>query len=211
MNLLAMYTFAKEAVIASGWQHQIDWQASRNIDDVTEQEFLRDYAWVVMNSGMRFNVTKKLFPKWDQAFHEFKRASVIVAWENGCRAAALEAFGHKGKVEAVITTAKRIDKEGWPTIRKAIKKDPLVELKTFPFLGDVTKYHMAKNLGVDVAKPDRHLVRIADLAGEGDVQTFCRRISELSGDKVPVVDIVLWRYATIDKDYRTTLRAEMEK
>ena len=60
---------------------------------------------------------------------------------------------------------------------------------------------MAKNIGIQVAKPDRHLVRMAKAAGYSDVQLFCRTISQLSGDSIPVVDIVLWRFATIEKDY----------
>ena len=58
-----------------------------------------------------------------------------------------------------------------------------------------------------VAKPDRHLTRIANRAGYTEVQKFCIEISRLSGDSIPVVDIVLWRFATIESDYLNVLSA----
>ena len=65
----------------------------------------------------------------------------------------------------------------------------------------MTAYHLAKNIGLPVAKPNRHLIRIAQMEKYSDVQTLCGDISKLSGDSIPVVDIVLWRYATIERNY----------
>jgi hypothetical protein len=48
---------------------------------------------------------------------------------------------------------------------------------------------------------DRHLTRLASHAGYNDVQLFYRDISSQTGDSVPVVDIVLWRFATINENY----------
>ena len=31
--------------------------------------------------------------------------------------------------------------------------------------------------------------------------SMCRDIAQLIGDKISVVDVVLWRYATLDKNY----------
>lgn len=62
-----------------------------------------------------------------------------------------------------------------------------------------------KNLGIQVAKPDRHLVRIAQNYGFNDVQKFCSSISEKTNDPVSVVDLVLWRYATLDREYLSNL------
>jgi hypothetical protein len=70
-------------------------------------------------------------------------------------------------------------------------------LERIPFLGKITKYHAAKSLGFDCIKPDRHLVRIAKEHGYIDCNTMCNFISAETGDKVSLVDIVLWRAANL--------------
>ena len=74
-------------------------------------------------------------------------------------------------------------------------------LESFPFIGPITKFHLAKNIGIDVAKPDRHLSRISKMLGFASVQELCESISQRIDEKVSVVDLVIWRYATIDKKY----------
>lgn len=71
----------------------------------------------------------------------------------------------------------------------------------FPYIGPITYFHLAKNIGVHVAKPDRHLSRLVKELNISSVQTLCSYIGERTGDTIPVVDIVLWRYATITEDF----------
>ncbi|MCL4328727.1 MAG: hypothetical protein M1410_04010 [Candidatus Thermoplasmatota archaeon] len=82
-----------------------------------------------------------------------------------------------------------------------IIRNPFETLREFPYIGPVTYYHLAKNIGIPVAKPDRHLSRLASRSGFRDVQEFCEFLSRKTGDRIQVIDIVLWRYATITKDY----------
>ena len=56
------------------------------------------------------------------------------------------------------------------------------------------------------AKPDRHLVRIAGALGARSVDHLCRPLAEFSGDPVSVVDLVLWRFATLRTDYVELMR-----
>jgi len=81
----------------------------------------------------------------------------------------------------------------------AILEDPVLALRCLPYIGEITSYHLAKNLGADVAKPDRHLVRFAASQGFSDVHTLCSAISQVSGDPLRVVDVVLWRFL-VEKD-----------
>ena len=67
-----------------------------------------------------------------------------------------------------------------------------------PHIGPITKFHLARNLGLDYAKPDRHLVKIALAFGYSNVQAFCREASELTGDKIGLVDLVFWRFAVLN-------------
>jgi len=66
--------------------------------------------------------------------------------------------------------------------------------RTLPFIGPVTVQHLAKNLGVEAAKPDRHLTRLADRFGYETVQEMCSAISGRTGDSLSVTDLVLWRF-----------------
>ena len=77
-------------------------------------------------------------------------------------------------------------------------------LKTFDFIGPVTCYHLGKNIGLEVVKPDRHLVSIAQAAGFPTPRDLCEVISKITGDKITVVDLILWRYATLHTNYMST-------
>ncbi len=70
-------------------------------------------------------------------------------------------------------------------------------------IGPITSFHLAKNLGYPVAKADRHVQRLSDELGFRDAQQLCQYLSEWSGEPVPVVDVVLWRYATLAPNYLT--------
>ena len=108
---------------------------------------------------------------------------------------ALASFGNKRKLDAIIEVARRINAEGFDTIKEKILKQPIVELQKFPFIGPITAWHLAKNLGLPIAKPDRHLLKLSNWLGYGEnVHELCASIAESSGELVSVVDLILWRY-----------------
>ena len=68
-------------------------------------------------------------------------------------------------------------------------------------MGPVTACHLAKNLGLDVVKPDRHLLRIAAVTGYQSPYEMCCDIAKVTSDKLSVIDLVIWRFATIQRQY----------
>lgn len=194
---LEQYNEIKGFVISQGFQSEIEWQASRHYEDLNESDLLRELAWVVLASGMKEKIIRVKFPAIAEAFSSFSSAKTIAENRDRCISDALKIFGHKGKIPAIAEGAIKIDREGFAHLKARILTNPIKILQEFGFIGPITAYHLAKNLGLPVAKPDRHLVRIAAKNGFADVQRFCEYLSRLSGDSVPVVDIVLWRYATI--------------
>lgn len=74
--------------------------------------------------------------------------------------------------------------------------DKLAFCESLPWIGGITKYHLAKNFGADVAKPDVHLKRLADAAG-CTAQALCDRLARETGYRVGTVDVVLWRACAI--------------
>ena len=199
----AAYLKAKEVVLKAGFREEMLWQESVNFNGISESDFLREHAWVTLASGMSESVIRQLFHGVSSAFYYWASAKMIVENESHCRRLALNHFNNFRKIEAIINTARRITSYGFSRFKEDLRARPLELLQTLPYIGPVTCYHLAKNIGLPVAKPDRHLTRLANSVGYQDVQLFCKHISLLSGDSVPVVDIVLWRFAAITRGYLT--------
>ncbi len=172
------YLALKEKVIEAGYAGEVDWAGSITTC-VRPELFLEEYIWVVINAGMREQVARKIYTK----VMEVLFTGVPV----------LEVFAHAGKAAAITKMACEYN-EKFLCYDEAT--DKLAFLKTLPWIGDITKYHLAKNLGVQCVKPDRHLVRIAKSFGMEPFQ-MCLRISEQTGDMLTEVDQVVWRAANL--------------
>jgi hypothetical protein len=70
-------------------------------------------------------------------------------------------FNNIRRIEAIILIARNISSKGFDSFKKALYLDPLGVLQSLPYIGPVTCYHLAKNIGLQVAKPDHHLTRLA--------------------------------------------------
>jgi hypothetical protein len=200
-RLAEAYLTAREHVVANGYAGEIDWQESRSIHRVTETEFLREAAWVVLSAGMAEAVIKRVFPAISCAFCSWKSAADIVSQSRYCEARARLSFDNPAKVRAILDIAATVASNTFFAFRdRLIQRGPSL-LCTLPFIGPVTCLHLAKNLGLDVVKPDRHLVRMAKAAGMSDPAVLCEQIALVTGDCVATIDVVLWRYATLNRCY----------
>ena len=199
--LMDVYLTAKETVVARGFAWEIDWQADRRFDRIDESDFLRESAWTVLSAGFRETVVRKLFDPLCDAFLGLRSAAVIQANRAGCRRAALKVFNNRRKVNAILDIASVVDEMGFESVRRHIQHEDVRFLQTLPYIGSITAFHLAKNLGLPVVKPDRHLQRIAKAAGFSSPQELCQLISAHLGEPVQVVDVVLWRYATLFSNY----------
>lgn len=200
-ELFRAYMIAKERVIFCGYAHEIDWQDELSFDSITEQDFLREAAWVILSSGMRETVIRNKFPYISSAFYDWQSAKYIVRRNSKCRNEALTHFNNTPKINAIIKIATHISNNGFEIVHKKIECDGIEYISQFPYMGPATSYHLAKNIGLPVAKPDRHLKRIAAIVGYDSPHSMCIDIADLTGDKPSVVDLVLWRYATLCEDY----------
>jgi len=205
LRLASTYLDAKLAVIRAGYYPEIRWRPKR-IDRLTEPVFLREAAWVVLSSGMRETVIRRKFEAISAAFHNWKSAELIRADSAACEKAALRHFGHLRKIRAIATIATLVAQRGFARLKADLRTDPFETLRGLPYMGPATLRHLAKNIGFDVPKPDRHLIRIAEAARFESVDQLCRAISSIVGDQVSVIDSVLWRYATLRAEYVTDFR-----
>lgn len=200
-ELLAAYVVAKDAVIKKGFVAEIEWQDSIAFDEIDETTFLRESAWVVLSSGMREAVIRKKFPQVSSAFFEWESAKQIAKRSQLCQRRALLHFSHEPKIKAITSIAEYVFQQGFKSVRDRILREGIEYLVQFPYIGPATKYHLAKNIGIQAVKPDRHLLRVTQKVGYESPLSMCSDISRMVGDKISVVDLVIWRYATLHKDY----------
>lgn len=172
------YLTLKAKLIEFGYAEEIDWQTNLQPCD-NSISFRNEAIFVIINSGMKAQIARQIWDKVKFAMHQGYDISL--------------AFGHQGKVKAIKTIL-----VNYTTLfQQYISSSDKIEfLETLPYIGKITKYHLAKNLGFDVVKPDRHLVRIAKEYGM-NCNEMCEQLSKETGDKVSVIDIVLWRSANL--------------
>lgn len=200
-KIVDIYLHIKDTVINYGYSFEIEWQDSRQFSNLVESEFLSESAWVILSTGFKESVIRNIFYQVSVAFMNWTSARDIVNNANICELNALDVFRSRRKIAAILSLCYRVDEYGFDDIKNLINDNGISFLQSFDFIGPVTCYHLAKNIGLDVVKPDRHLLRIAKATRINDPYQLCSIISNATGDKLSVIDIVLWRYATLNKDY----------
>lgn len=194
MTPVSFYSSAKRRVIALGYGPEIEWQATQDPRSIVESEFLREAAWVIYCSGFKESVVRRRFNYLSLCFCEWSSAEAITIAGDQCINLAMHSLANRRKHEAVISIAKKIFSLGFNDYWMQVLKDPVGEFQQLSYIGPITSLHLAKNLGFDLAKPDRHLVRLKDHLGYESVEQMCGFIAKKSGDSVRVVDLVLWRF-----------------
>lgn len=173
---------------------EIEWQRSVSFESFTEQQFLRECAWVILCSGFREETVRRYFDYISLVHSDWESAEAVLDSYPLCVITASRAIDNRSKLEAIVAVARRVNGAGFLNFKEAILRDPISELCKLPYVGEVTSWHLAKNLGLNVAKPDRHLVRISENLGFTDAHALCQSLALLVGEQVKVVDLVIWRY-----------------
>lgn len=144
--------------------------------------FACEVIFVICNSGMKNTVAQTIFHR------------VMAALKRGVPVGKV--FGHARKaaaIEYLWRDRKRLRLE----LRKAAKEGWMLEYcGTLPHIGPVTKYHVAKNFGAQVAKPDVHLQRLADRE-KVSPQALCERLARQTGYRIATIDVLLWRACAV--------------
>lgn len=177
-NAFMFYNQALTYLWDTPYRAEIEWCRNRSsFSEVTPETFLLEYVYVVLNAGMKEQVARKIFEK----FRERMNPAII---------------GHPKKREAVRAALRNY--EEWFESLKAAS-DKIEYLDSLPWIGPITKYHLARNLGIDTVKPDRHLKRLADRFGFSSPMEMCIDIQRrLCGkENLGTIDVILWRYCNL--------------
>jgi hypothetical protein len=173
------YLELKTKIIERGFQPEIDWAS--NIKPCTNAlDFSCEHAFIVANSGMKAQIARQIHDRVWKALIEGRPIDDTVFRNKHKRNAIQNVFDNRERLFAEFQAA----------------DDKLAFVATLPYIGPIIKFHLAKNFGVECCKPDRHLVRIAALTDQTPDE-MCRGLSEATGDKITLVDTVVWRAANL--------------
>ena len=172
----------------------LEWAENVNQDTfkwLKSKEFLDEYCWVIYASGFRVAVIEAKFPLLRKAFKDFDLTALA---RMRSLKAVLDVFNNERKAECFLAGSKAIADEGFAKFKRRLKDQGVCVLETLPGIGPITKFHLAKNIGlVDEAKPDIWLVRAAKecSASVDELVTFLSKRNQMSRH---VVDVTLWQY-----------------
>jgi len=159
------YYIAKSTLIKEGYAAEVDWQYEVSLRDLDESTFLREAAWVILSSGMRETVIRQKFSDISEAFFDWASAGRIVEHADLCTARAADHFRHQAKLAAIVTVAAHVSQQGFSRVVENVRNNGIEYLQQLPYMGPATSCHLAKNIGLPLSKPDRHLLRLANKLG----------------------------------------------
>jgi hypothetical protein len=192
-------------------------QRKRDPSKVSDKDFFRECAWAIYVAGFRVETVRKKLPELGQAFFHWDYQQVC-SNITGVRDAARRAINRHDKADAVIQIAQWMCQTGWESIRRRLLEgltqdtqgnivpDPelITYLDNLPMIGEVSAIFILKNLGYDMAKPDTWLRKLAakfDYPADKDgVQQFASDISQLTFERISVVETVLWNASSSKAD-----------
>jgi hypothetical protein len=190
----AVFNLALGYSRSAGLAAEIDWQRRADFATFSETDLLRETAWVILCSGFREAIVRRIFDHVSLCFVDWESAEIILENQDLCVRAARASIANNMKLNAIVACAEHIATDRFEPLKRAILLDPIPELQRFPFIGPVTVWHLAKNLGLNVAKPDRHLVRLATRCGYSSAGALCEDLADRNNEEIKVVDLILWRF-----------------
>jgi hypothetical protein len=180
-NVLQFYYTAYNIIINSEYESEIDYIDSlKPIGKQDAHTFFLEYVWVVINAGMKEQIARNIYNRYCENFD-------------------ISVIRHQSKHDAIKYMMNNYSIKFSELINA---NDKIEYLQTLPWIGQITKYHLARNIGIDTVKPDRHLVRLAEMFKFESPMKMCNYIKNDNGTKLGTIDVVLWRYCNLNRDYQ---------
>lgn len=183
-----IYRLLQQLITSRGFGDDVTWAESVG-ECPSAEEFAREHAFVVCNSGMRAKTACKIFRKVWASLIEGKPLGEVFGHEHKCYSMQY-VYDHREELFAKY-------KEVVANDRTENKDEVIAFLRTLPHIGPTIVFHMAKNMGLNIAKPDRHLLRIAAFYQTTPYE-LCRRLSEETGLRIATIDTIIWRAASLE-------------
>jgi hypothetical protein len=192
-------------VNAAPTRSELQWQRDNRLEAFDESDLLRESAWVILCSGFRERTVRSVFDHISLSFCDWESSEAIVGSGQWCIRSAAVRFRNMRKLRAILDVSELVASTGFAELKRRICRHPIETLLTLPHIGPVTVWHLAKNLGLNTAKPDRHMVRLTEKLDFCCADHLCTVLGERFGEAPKVVDLVLWRYLADNQAIRSEL------
>lgn len=171
-------------------REMLAWSTHEVQPPATPEDLASEITWIILCAGRSAQAARTIERRVRRAIREGRPV--------------VEAFGYRAKAAAIERAWQERDQDFTALQTVVATGDPeaLVDwCGTIPFVGDDTKFQLAKNFGADVLKPD---IWISRLAGFPDkprrsvrirfpaCMSLARRLADATGDRVAAVDSLLW-------------------
>jgi hypothetical protein len=187
-QIISFFDMAKRTIIAEGYEPEIDMVQERFFDQMDEESLFWETTFVLLaSSGLKEQIVQKNFDRFRDAWLGLNKVDdPFTMIRNGRQR---EAIKYVWKNKAGIL--KQIRDQ--PTIEKRIEF-----LDTLPQIGPITRYHLARNLGMDFIKPDIWMDRLTAKFGYNNPVEMCEVIRKHRPEwRLGTIDVILWRYCNL--------------
>jgi len=181
-GVIAFFDYARRYVETKEYKGEAEWCQSVSWRDQTPITFIQQYVWVVLCAAFKEQVARK----------------IETAFWNAINCKHPDPFSfikHPNKRKAIAVVMANTTK-----IFEDLKEsaDKLAYIRTLPYMGPALSCHLARDLGLDVVKPDIWLVRLAVQWGYPDPLALCLDIQRWRPElRIGTIDIILWRYCNL--------------
>ncbi|MCL2260604.1 MAG: hypothetical protein FWC15_04515 [Fibromonadales bacterium] len=151
---------------------------------LSANEFAEECIYVILAGGFRQKIAKRKFGE----IMDF-----IYAGGDVCEKKLLPIFGNVNKIRAIIKiwNNSKNYRNGFYELKTDAEK--LTYLATLPHIGEITKNHIARNLGINVVKHDVWIQRLESVFGD----KMFAQIEKATGLNRGYIDVVLWKACQI--------------
>jgi 3-methyladenine DNA glycosylase Tag len=198
-------------------------------EKITDKFLLEELSWITYAGGFRYDVIRKYWPKITEAFFDFDVSRVALLYEDLDAQAKVicekSGFRNIAKAKWCIFNAQRIIQLDYELseigglkgyflqiagmdIRQIVENKPIFlnDLK-FKGIGKTTIFHLLKNMGIDIFKPDIHVCRMLQKLGliskTSSILDICEAMHSLASSydiKVSELDTLLFVYGKTTSD-----------
>ncbi|MCL2207490.1 MAG: hypothetical protein FWB90_05265 [Fibromonadales bacterium] len=148
------------------------------------EEFAEECVYVILAGGFRQKIAKRKY----REIMDFIYGSGDVCEKN-----LLPIFGNVNKIRAIIKiwNSRENYRNGFYELKTENEK--LSYLATLPHIGEITKNHIARNLGINVVKHDVWIQRLELVLGN----KMFAQLEKDTGLNRGYIDVVLWKACQI--------------
>jgi hypothetical protein len=184
--ILLYFDRARRFLIDSGYEPEIDYVQGRFFKDIDVVSLCWETTFVILaSSGLKEQIVRKNFERFRDTFVRDGEDEFATIANKRQR----EAIRHIWENPGVILR----------TLRDLPGDIERIEyLDTLPQIGPISRYHLARNLGIDCIKPDIWLKRLAEAFDYSSPDEMCRDIQQSRPEfRVGTIDVILWRYCNL--------------